>query len=279
MATALSHHFMEGDTRQEAGGGSDVASGAAQARVGKEGDSERKETVLTGLRALLAEKFPQAPQHEAGGYTLPLSPTEPDLELPLGRVTEVSGSLASGGLFIEAVLRSAYARRGMMALVDAAGSFDPVPLLAGGAAAGGAGPGAMENARLDRLLWVLCGKVERAIKAADLLLRDGNLSTVVLDLQMSPLAELRRIPASTWYRFQRILEPTSLLFVVLTPLPMVSSAAERFELDGAWSLRAMREPRAELPVQVRRGRRAGAARKQAPLVSVGSRGGVLQRIA
>lgn len=224
--------------------------------------AEQKQAALSGLRALLAEKFPKAPSHGAERRVIPipmpLVEGSTPVELSQGVVTELTGSLATGGLFLEALLRSTYARRGMMALVDARGSFDP------GSLWGGEGSVSDPRAeRLERLLWVACETAGSAIKAADLLLRDGNLSTIVLDLQMAPLAELRRIPANTWYRFQRIVEPTGLLFVVLTPLPMVSSAAERWELQGEWNLSAMCEVRAELPIPVQRARGLGG-RQPAP---------------
>jgi len=236
-----------------------VDSGGAER---KNAENAEKKGVLIGLRALLAEKFPQAPSHGAGRYALPLAGGSAPVELPLGAVTELTGSLATGGLFLEALLRATYARRGMMALVDARGCFDPGSLLGRGGAAGEGfdqqgGERFARPERLERLLWVACEKAGSAIKAADLLLRDGNLSTIVLELQMTPLAELRRIPPNTWYRFQRIVEPTGTLFVVLTPVPIVSSAAERLELRGEWSLSAMREVRAELPIPLRQARRAG----------------------
>ena len=180
---------------------------------------------IADLRALLAGKFPQAPV-KAGGA---IGTGVPGVELRRGVVTEVSGSTGSGALFLEALIDSALASGTMPALVDGCGGFDPVQLREGA-----------------RLLWVLCKEAQSAIKATDLLLRDGNLSLVILDLQMNPDKELRRIPATTWYRFQRILEQSSMVFTVLTLKAMVSSAAERVELYNRWTLHAMRQRRAEL---------------------------------
>ena len=51
------------------------------------------------------------------------------------------------------------------------------------------------------------------MKVADLLLRDGNLPLILLDLQPVPIREVRRIPASALPRFQRLIEPTGTGFV------------------------------------------------------------------
>ena len=45
-----------------------------------------------------------------------------------------------------------------------------------------------------------------AVKAVDLLLRDGNFPLVVLDLVLNDSAELRKIPQTNWYRLQRLVE-------------------------------------------------------------------------
>lgn len=191
-----------------------------------------KEGKITELRALLAEKFPQQTVRASGVLSVATETGLP--ELRRGVVTEVSGSIGSGALFLETLIASAQAAGTLVALVDGSGGFDPAQM----------------GLRLARLLWVLCKDASTAIKAADLLLRDGNLPLVVLDLQMNPAKDLRRIPATTWYRFQRIIEPSSATFVVLTARPMVSSAAERFALHNHWTLSAMQQRRTELRLVV-----------------------------
>jgi hypothetical protein len=190
---------------------------------------------ITELRALLAEKYPGQPPKSGGAFSVALSRGVPELELPRGVITEVSGSTGSGRLFWEALLKSAERAGARVALVDGSGGFDG----------------------LGAFLWVLCKEAHTAIKATDLLLRDGNLSLVVLDLQMNAASELRRIPATTWYRFQRILEPSTSLLLVLTRKPMVSSAAVRLQLHNRWDLSAMRERRADLALEVEHSQRQG----------------------
>lgn len=192
-----------------------------------------KEGKITELRALLAEKFPQQAVRSAGVLPVDFGMGLP--ELRRGVVTEVSGSIGSGALFLETLITSAQAAGTLVALVDGSSGFDPAQ---------------MGQLRLARLLWVLCKDAQNAIKAADLLLRDGNLPLVVLDLQMNAAKDLRRIPTTTWYRFQRLMEPSAAAFVVLTARPLVSSAAERFELHNHWTLRAMKQRRTDMRLVV-----------------------------
>ncbi len=74
------------------------------------------------------------------------------------------------------------------------------------------------------------------MKAVDLILRDRNLPLVLLDLALNPAKQLRKIPATTWYRLQRIAETTSTIFVAITPQPIVSCAQIRLNLTGQFSL-------------------------------------------
>jgi hypothetical protein len=64
----------------------------------------------------------------------------------------------------------------------------------------------------------------QALKATDLLLRDGNLSLVILDFKENPDQELRKIPGSAWYRFQRIIEESRNALLAITRHPIVKSA-------------------------------------------------------
>ena len=191
-------------------------------------ESTAKEGKITELRALLAEKFPHQDVKPSGASPIAMGRGLPELQR--GIVTEVSGSIGSGAVFLETLITSVQAAGTMMALVDGSSGFDPAQL----------------GLRLTRLLWVLCKDAQTAIKATDLLLRDGNLPLVVLDLQMNAAKDLRRIPATTWYRFQRMMEQSAATFVVLTARPLVSSAAERFEFHNRWTLRAMQQHRTKM---------------------------------
>ncbi len=187
---------------------------------------------LHALRALLAEKFPTPERQPAG--TLPTGLAVFDAAeggLRRGSLTEVSGSSGAGGMFLEVALAMLVREKYFAALVDGGCTFDPQ----------GCGAPA-----LRRLLWVQCAEAAQAVKAADLLLRDGNLALVLLDVQMLPLRELRRIPASTWHRFQRVVEQSGTAFVVLPSQPMVEGAPVRIGMRPRWDLAALRQRRRAL---------------------------------
>ena len=184
---------------------------------------------LAALRRLLAEKYPAAERRSGGILPTGLAPVDAvEGGLRRAALTELSGSSGAGALFLQAMLRAVNREKCLAALVDAARSFDPE----------GCAPSA-----LTRLLLVLCADAAQAVKAADLLLRDGNLSLVLLDLQAAPRQQIRRIHASTWHRLQRLVEQTA---SALTPQPMVEGARVRIALHGSWTLAAQRRWRHEL---------------------------------
>jgi len=187
---------------------------------------------LASLRSMLAERFPEAPPLPRSTLPTGIAPLDaPEGGLRRGALSELSGSTAAGALFVETMLLTAARERCFLALVDGARTFDPQ-----GCAHG----------LLDRLLWVLCADALQAVKAADLLLRDGNLPLVLLDLQFLPARALRKIPPSTWHRFGRLVEQTGTTFVVLSPRPMVEAASVRIAIRNRWHLDSMRALRREL---------------------------------
>jgi len=99
---------------------------------------------------------------------------------------------------------------------------------------------------LSRLLWVRCRSAAEALKATDLLLRDGNVPLALLDIAINPEKQLRAIPATTWYRLQRLIEETSTVCVVFTPRVMVSPAHDRIFLHGRFSLSCLEQDHDEL---------------------------------
>src|SRR5262245_33512870 len=137
---------------------------------------------LADLRRMLADKFPTAEQRP--GSILPTGLADVDaVEGGLRRaaLTEFSGTSGAGALFLQAMLGTMCRERCFAALVDAARTFEPDGCPA---------------AALARLLVVFCVDAMQAVKATDLLLRDGNLSLVLLDFQNVAPAQLRRIPAN-----------------------------------------------------------------------------------
>jgi hypothetical protein len=177
------------------------------------------------LRQILAERFPQTFTPSAGCITtgLPVFDEIIGGGLPKNSITELSSPNPSGGsaLLLYALLQHAHRTGYFLALVDGNDSFDPQPL---------------GNACLGHLLWVRCRKAFEAVQAADLLLRDGNFPLVVLDLVLNASAELRKIPQTSWYRLQRLVEAAPAACLVLTRTSLISSAQLKLSLNNAWQL-------------------------------------------
>jgi hypothetical protein len=194
---------------------------------------------IIDLRHLLAERFPQTVAVPAFRLStgLPLIDDTIGGGLPKGAITELSSPNISAGsaLLICALLQTAHREGRFLALVDGRDSFDPAPL---------------GNARLGNLLWIRCGKALEAIQAADFLLRDANFPLVVLDLVLNAADELRKIPQTSWYRLQRLVEATPTAFLVLTRTSMISSAQLKLSLDNAWRLADLEHDHLSLRLKV-----------------------------
>lgn len=182
-------------------------------------------SAIIDLRNLLAQRFPQplTPPNLRLATGLPAIDELLGGGLPKSAITELSSSHLSAGtaLLLYALLQNAHQAGYFLALVDGRDSFDPEPL---------------GNSRLRNLLWVRCTNALDALKAADLLLRDGNFPLVVLDLVLNVSAELRKIPQTSWYRLQRLVEAAPTAFLVLTRESIISSAQLKLSLDNAWML-------------------------------------------
>ncbi len=212
------------------------------------------------LRQLLAERFPglRTRADELSAAKHAFWPTGvPQLDAPLrgglhkGALTEIVAAQHGSGsaLLMTALLHRALSENKFTAVIDGQDSLDVTQL----------------GEDLSQLLWVRCRSTAEALKAADLLLRDGNLPLVLLDLAANPTVQLRKIPATTWYRFQRLLEQTSAVCVVLVPRPMVAPAQVRITLRSRFSINALdREPQellSELKLDVTEARRFGETRE------------------
>jgi recA bacterial DNA recombination protein len=169
--------------------------------------------------------------------------------LPRGCLTEVCGSPSSGRTsLLFASLAAATRRQETCALVDVSDVFDPV--LAAAAEVG-----------FEKLLWVRCdsqiensqlssrthrggsvGKkksearknfarqqretpLAQALRVTDLLLQSGGFGLVILDLGDVPFKITRRIPLTSWFRFQRTIEHTPTVLFVITQEPCAQTCA------------------------------------------------------
>ncbi|MEY2543568.1 MAG: recombination protein RecA [Verrucomicrobiota bacterium] len=188
---------------------------------------------IVDLRRLLAERFPHpfppGPSvlqtglsfldHLAGGG------------LPKSAITELIAPQRSAGSasLVHGLLRSAQRDQHFVALIDGSDSFDP---------------GSSDNSSLRHLLWVRCRKAFDAIKAADLLLRDGNFPLVIVDLVLNTADELRKIPQTSWYRLQRLVEAAPTACLIINRQSLVSSAQLKIVLQNSWTLEALEKENA-----------------------------------
>lgn len=192
------------------------------------------ETVIQ-LRKQLRERFPAA--HRDALLTPPQESPLPCQEarspisttaihslksgFPQGGITEISPthpacglSLLVGGLLDSDDDRAPHPGLPLV-LIDARDQFDP---------------GSFSDEDCRKVLWLRCREPRQALKSADLLLRDGNLPLVLLDLSTLPARELQRIPRSSWHRLRQLAESTQSTLLALTPSPIIPGTALRLTL-------------------------------------------------
>ena len=133
--------------------------------------------------------------------------------LPRGAISEICGPASSGRTSLMISILSETAERDeVCALMDGADAFDPESGVASGL-------------DLRRLLWVRCHSLDQVLKSTDLLLQGGGFGCVIMDLSDLPSRNIQSIPIATWFRFQRTIEKTPTVLVVITPESIVQSAA------------------------------------------------------
>jgi hypothetical protein len=180
---------------------------------------------IIDLRKTLAERFPQRSQPVATVLPTHLSFLDAITGggFPKSAITEIISPRASAGSasLIHALLRSAQRDQHFIALIDGSDSFDP---------------GSSDNSTLRHLLWIRCHKAFDAVRAADLLLRDGNFPLVIVDLVLNAPEELRKIPQTSWYRLQRLAEAVPSSCLIINRQSMVSSAQLKIVLENSWTL-------------------------------------------
>src|SRR5215471_16129295 len=133
--------------------------------------------------------------------------------LPRGAIAEIFGRPCSGRTSaMVSILAEATANDEVCALVDGTDAFNPQSAHAAGL-------------QLNRLLWVRCHKLDQVLKSTDLLLQGGGFGRVVMDLTDLPASHMRSIPLASWFRFQRTIEKTPTVLLVMSPESVVQSAA------------------------------------------------------
>jgi len=163
--------------------------------------------------------------------------------LPRGCLSEICGPASSGRTSVLlSALAAATRRQEVCALVDTTDALD-----AASAAASGV--------ELERLLWIRCSRgadfgprtsglrpkfgglrsevrrptsavrIEQALRVTDLLLQSGGFGLVAIDLGDVPDSAARRIPLASWFRFQRAVEPTATVLLVVAQEPCAQTCA------------------------------------------------------
>jgi recombination protein RecA len=88
--------------------------------------------------------------------------------------------------------------------------------------------GAVSRSRLD--LKQRMKPLEKAFKAADILLQNGGFGFIAVDLSGVDERLLRKVPKATWFRFSRVAERTQTTLVFLASYPAAGNCS-------AWTLR------------------------------------------
>ncbi|MDD2677144.1 MAG: hypothetical protein PHP75_06730 [Methylacidiphilaceae bacterium] len=146
-------------------------------------------------------------------------------------LTEIVAPGPGAGLLCSAALRFCARTSLPVALVDGSDSFDPKSGLA---------------CPTPSLLWVRCRLPRGILRAADLLLRDGSFPLVWIDLSRLSPSDLRRIPPTAWHRFGRLVEKKGTAALLITPVPWIPAARERYRIESSLSLACLEEPREAL---------------------------------
>jgi hypothetical protein len=169
--------------------------------------------------------------------------------IPRGCLSEIYGPASSGKTSVLlAAIAAATRREETCVLIDASDSFDPESAAAAGV-------------DFDKLLWVRCGefssavgrrsptanvsaddrrlkiedsyikrnnnerRLEQVLKSTDLVLQSGGFGMVVLDLAGIPEKFVRRIPLASWFRFQRAVEHTKTVLLVVSEFACAQTCA------------------------------------------------------
>jgi hypothetical protein len=193
------------------------------------------------LRQMLSERFPgarmglQKPFDENNFWATGIPQMDNPLRggLPKGALTEIvtPKSCSGSATLIRNLLSHAARQNQIIAFIDGNDSLDVTQ---------------MGQSVLSRMLWVRCRDANKTLQAADLVLRDNNFPIVLLDLKSNPESQLRKIPSTSWYRFQRLVEETATVCLIFTPHMMVSPAQVRITCHSRFSLNLLENSPAEI---------------------------------
>ncbi len=132
-----------------------------------------------------------------------------------GEISEIVGAVSAGRTSLTlSALAQATSRGEVVAYIDTYGGADPHCTNQAGV-------------DLARFLWIRCdGSGEKALAAADMLIRGGGFGMIVLDLtgpdQSQPAGKSH---SHTWFRLKQSLEGSRIVFLVLNSSPVSGSLA------------------------------------------------------
>lgn len=198
---------------------------------------------IQDLRLLLRTKFPQAHatrlEVKENDTPAPRLDFSDPATFPAGALSEIipEGSSPVLGLLLSEILGTPEKPAGFpeIILIDA-DNFDPA---------------SHAPEACSRLLWVRCHQPVTLLKAADILLRDGNLPFLLLDLTGFAERELRTLPASSWWRLKQLAAPAAARVLILSTFPFIPCADLRLTLSTRLDLDAFEHPRTDLIHEIR----------------------------
>ena len=189
--------------------------------------AKRLDRTLTSALPLVSS--PCGPHDDPAVAATDLPPLDARLEggFPRGQLSELVGPRSSGRTsLLLRTLAAATARGELVALVDALDRLDVASADAAGI-------------DLERLLWIrghvvsnpgLCRDsnqraLEQAVKALTLVLQAGNFGVVAFDVADAPPDAIRRLPFTTWFRLQRMVEGSQTTCVLVGAERVARSSA------------------------------------------------------
>ena len=153
------------------------------------------------LRQILAERFPREMPPPSSLLATGIDCLDRSLEggMRRGSITQLVAPQPSCGSasLLHELIDSMQAASQFVALIDGKNSFEPL-------------------SETNLLLWVRCENVSQAIRATDLIVRDSNIVLSILDLKQNEARELRKVPATAWYRLQRVTAETGTTLLLIT---------------------------------------------------------------
>ena len=157
---------------------------------------------------LLAGRVPSPFTHRPEKIIETVSTGIPEIDfltggLPRGSLTEICGPPCSGHMsMLLAALAARTEKLEASALVDGRDAFDPLSA-------------EVVGVDLKNLLWVRCRNIDQSLRATNLLLQSGGFGLIALDLSGIAPQAVRYVPLNAWFRFQKTVEDTPTILLLL----------------------------------------------------------------